>query len=643
MAGRILKEDVEALRQHANIVTVVEDYTKLRQAGRSFKGLCPFHTERTPSFTVTPEGNFFHCFGCGASGDIYDFLIRIEGLEFPEAVEHLARRAGFTLRYEQMTARQRRSVGERSRLIEVTALASAELTQLLLSDQGAPARDYLRSRGFGRDDVDRFDLGYAPLAPSALADRLTAQGCSVDDLVATGLAVRTDHGRVRDRFRGRLMFPVHDAGGDVIGFGGRVLPNLDYGDFSPPKYLNSPETVLYKKARVLYGLPQARADIVRGGQALICEGYTDVLALHQAGVTTAVATCGTAVGEEHLRLLSRYASKVVVAFDADAAGAKAAERAWEAAGQLATSDDGVELELRVLVLADGTDPADLVGHDGPEGLQVALDRAVPMVPFLISQRLAELDVDSESGRAAALRAAVEIVGREPDADLRRIWARQEISDRIGVAYDFVVRTAARMGFDIDAHEGVAVKATAESGTTDTKRSSPTSVERQPSTTKTSAPAAARSAAARERAALRVALQRPDLLPDEWFELKVDDFTHPTAQAMYQAICDGGGAGVDLASVIAAAPDDQLRAVIRGVALEDDPSLVASRGDEDVPAHVAAERIRRLLAERLGEQARVLREELSRLHALHDADRVRTLQTTLLELEQRRRRLMVVGR
>jgi DNA primase len=335
VAGRIVKDDIETLRQQADIVAVVGDYTTLKRAGRSFKGLCPFHTERTPSFTVTPDGNFYHCFGCQASGDIYDFLMRIEGLAFPEAVEALARRSGFALRYEQLSAREQRAIGERSRLVAVTAAARDFFAAQLYTDEGEVARDYLKTRGFGRRDADTFELGFAPNRWEALSRALTAQGVDPADLVTVGVSVRTDRGGLRDRFRGRLMFPIHDPGGDVIGFGGRILDGLDHGDFDPPKYLNSNETPLYRKSRVLYGIPQARTEIVRAGTVLVCEGYTDVMALHQAGIANAVATCGTAVGVEHLRMIARYAQRVVLAFDGDAAGVKAAERAWEAARELA--------------------------------------------------------------------------------------------------------------------------------------------------------------------------------------------------------------------------------------------------------------------------------------------------------------------
>jgi DNA primase len=618
VAGRILKDDVEALRRQADIVAVVSDYTSLKRAGGSYKGLCPFHTERTPSFTVKPGDNVFHCFGCDASGDLYDFLMRIEGLAFPEAVESLARRTGFTLRYEELSAREREAIGQRSRLVGVMGAAQRFYTRTLLGDEGTVARDYLKQRGFGRGDVDRFDLGFAPNRWEDLARALTAEGYRAEDLVTTGLAVRNDRGGLRDRFRGRLMFPVHDPGGDVIGFGGRILPELDYGDFDPPKYLNSPETPLYKKTRVLYGVPQARADIVRSEQVLICEGYTDVMALHQAGFGNAVATCGTAVGLEHLKMVARYAQRVVLAFDADEAGVKAAERAWEAARELVGSaSGGAALELRVLVLPAGRDPADLVRDVGAEGLQTAVAEATPVVPFVVRHRLASADLTSEAGRTAALRDALEIVGREPDQDLRREWARTEIAERVGVAYDFVAATAARQGLVLDRHEGVATSGARRGGRgTETGQAG----HRDP----------ARVRARREREVLRLAVQAPQLLPDEWFELTEEDFTHATARAILRALVQAGGAGVELAAVLEAAPDDALRATIRGLALEPEPV--------PLDRSAAAWRVRSLLADRLEDEERRLRRRLETLHHRTDRDELVEVLGQLRVLEGRRREL-----
>ncbi|MFA9445975.1 DNA primase [Egicoccus sp. AB-alg6-2] len=619
MAGRILKDDIETLRRQADAVAVVGDYTTLKRAGTRYKGLCPFHNEKTPSFTVAPDGNFFHCFGCDESGDLYDFLMRIEGLEFPEAVEALARRTGFTLRYEEMSTRDRQAVGQRSRLVQVTAAALEFFTRTLYADAGEVARAYLKERGFGREDAQRFDLGFAPNEWERLAQALTRQGFRAEDLIETGLVVRNERGGLRDRFRGRLIFPVHDPGGDVIGFGGRILPGLDYGDFDPPKYLNSPETPLYKKTRVLYGVPQARADIVRTQQVLICEGYTDVMALHQAGFGNAVATCGTAVGVEHLRMVSRYAQKVVFAFDGDEAGVKAAERAWEAARTLGGDGGGADLDLRVLVLEDGRDPADLVRDMGVEGMRDAVAGATPVVPFVLRRRLAGADLGSEAGRTAALHEAIEIVGREPDLDLRREWARTEVAAGIGVAYEFVVRSAKRLGVELDAHEGVAPMGQARQG----RGGSVGGVA-----------SLDRARVRRERDVLRTALQVPQWLPDEWFELAEDDFTHPVARQVFAAVQTAGGAGVELAAVLDAAPDDSLRGKIREIALE----------DEVVPidADVAAWRVRSLLADRLQAEERTLKQRLQTLHHTSDREELMAVLGELRELEARRRALTSVS-
>jgi DNA primase len=621
VAGRIVRDDVETLRRQADIVRVVGDYTTLKRAGRSFKGLCPFHTERTPSFHVTPGENFFHCFGCGASGDLYDFLQRIEGLDFPEAVESLARRVGFTLRYEELSARDKQALGQRTKLVDVTKAALGFFRAQLYGDEGAVARDYLKARGFHREDAERFELGYAPNAWDTLSLTLRDQGVRAEDLIATGMSVKNDRGGLRDRFRGRLIFPIHDPGGDVIGFGGRVLPGLDYGDFEPPKYLNSAETPLYKKTKVLYGVPQARPDIVRAETVLICEGYTDVMALHQAGFGNAVATCGTAVGVDHLRSVARYAERVVFAFDGDAAGVKAAERAWEAAVELAeNAGGGASLELRVLSLPEGQDPADAVREVGADGMRKLVEEALPVVPFVLRHRLADADLTTEGGRTAALREALSILQREPDPDLRREWARTEVAAGIGLAYDFVARSAARQGIELDRHQGVATPA----------------VRRTPDRTGATTSGGARldpMQVRRERDVLRVALQSPELLPDEWYELTPDDLSHPVARAVYETLQAAGGVGVDLAVVVESAADDELRATIRGLAVEEEPV--------PVDAEAAAWRVRTLVAQRVEADARRLREKLQTLHHQRDHDELIEVQRQLASLEQRRRALTTV--
>ncbi len=623
MAGRILKEDIDALRQQADIVAVIGDYTTLRRAGRSFKGLCPFHTERTPSFTCTPEGNFFHCFGCGASGDIYDFLQRVEGMDFPEAVETLARRTGFPLRYEQLSNRERRAIGERSRLLAVSHLARDHFVRRLLGDEGTAAREYLKGRGFGRGEADVFQLGFAPEAWDDLSRALVADGVEPEDLIAIGVSVRNDRGGLRDRFRGRVIFPIHDPGGDVIGFGGRVLPGIDFGDFEPPKYLNSPETPLYHKSRVLYGVPQARSEIVARDQVLICEGYTDVIALHQAGFANAVATCGTAVGVDHLRALARYSRHVVLAFDADRAGIQAAERAWDAVREL-TGAGTTSLELSVLPLPDGRDPADLVRDVGADGLRAAVAGAQPVVPFLIASRLEQADLTNEQGRVAALREALIVLGREADPELRRAWARSEIARPLGLAYDLVAATAARQGIALDVVEGVAT----------TRAPRPSRRDAAP------APDPAVADARLERAVLRVILQEPGILPEAAEQLDAESFHHPSAAAVWRAVLAAGGPGVGPEEVLAAAEDDMVRDLVRGLMLEEDPA--AAGVEVELRRMAATDLVHRMLSRDLVVLEQELRERLAAVDAAGEPQTMLALQRELQELAARRRALRGAG-
>ena len=616
MAGRIRREDIDSLRTQADIAAIVSDHTQLKRAGSRMKGLCPFHSEKTPSFTVDPTKGVWHCFGCSEGGDVYDFLQRIAGLSFTEAVEQLARRTGFTLHYEDLTPGQRRALGERSRLVEINQAALERFRAWLYDEEGEVARDYLKSRGFGREDAERFQLGYAPNAWEALTRELKAAGYGTDELVKVGLAARNDRGGIRDRFRGRLIFPVFDASGDPIGFGGRILPGLDYGNFEPPKYYNSPETPLYRKTQVLYGLSNARTDMAATGEVLICEGYTDVMALHQAGFGNAVATCGTAVGADHFRVLSRYVDRVVLAFDSDAAGVKAAEKAWEQAREVDRAAGGVSgsrggFAVRVLVLPDDADPAEYVQDQGVEALRARVEDATPVVPFLIRSHLSLADVTSETGRATALRDAVGLLGQELDPDLRRAYARSEVADVLGISAEWVHQTARRQGVELDEHQGAAVRPVR---TTDRGRVARVGADR----------------ATRERMLLRVALQRPDWLPDGWFELTTEDFSHPRARAVFAAIETAGGAGVPLEDVLAVATDDQERGLIRGIALEEpDPP--------DTPQGTA-QQVGALLADRVERELVAVREEIGQVNPTTDPDRFRELNRRVFTLEQQRREL-----
>lgn len=617
MPGRILQDDIEQLKQVADLADLVADHTQLKRAGRSLKGRCPLHEERTPSFTVDPGQGVWHCFGCQEGGDIYTFLQRTEGLTFVEAVEHLARRVGYELRYEEMSAGQKRALGERSRLVAANEAAVRFFHDQLLSEAGAPARAYLKQRGFGREEAERFRIGFAPLEWEALTRHLIDERVPPRDILGAGLAVENRRGGLRDRFRGRITFPIEDLSGDVIGFGGRVVPGLDYGDHDPPKYLNTAETPIYHKHRVLYGITAARPEIVRSGEALVTEGYTDVIALHQAGIGSAVATCGTAVGEDHLELLSRYADRVVLAFDSDEAGGRAAERAWELA-------EGRDLEVRVLVMPTGLDPADVVAQDGPEAMRTLLDEAEPVVRFVLRRAVAGHPTTPE-GRSAAVEAAGRVLTSLDDPVLREQYTRW-VADEVGVGLRVATEVVGRLA--ASSEQPAASGPTAPGATT---RNGPVPASTSPDG-ETARDLSAR--ARLEREVLRVALQRPDLLPDTWYEVTVDDLSHPRAKAVFTTMERAGGAGVDLAAVLEAAPDDETRAVIRSIALED-PEM---EPDGDLVAVLVG----RVLLHRIERDIARRKAEIERMNPTTDPDGYRERFEGLIALEARRRDLRALA-
>ena len=616
MAGRINREDIDRLRETADALAVVGDHVTLKRAGKNWKGLCPFHTEKTPSFNVMPDEGRWYCYGCSEGGDLIDFLRRVDGLDFVEAVEALARRTGITLRYEELSARQRKALGEQANMLEVNRAAMTWFQQQLLSETGTVARQYLKDRGFGKQDAERFHLGFAPDEWDGLARHLTEQeGFDRQDVLGVRLAKPNSRGGLMDTFRGRLIFPVLDVRGDPIGFGGRVLPALDYGDFTPPKYLNSPEYRLYQKTRVLYGMHEARSAIASQQEVVICEGYTDVMALHQAGFGNAVATCGTAVGPDHFRLLAPRVDRIVLAFDADEAGQKAARRAFEAAREVA--DDGAaRFQLRVLVLPDGSDPADMVRNEGVEAVRAAVAEAPDVVPFLVRGVVSAIDPSDEEARVAALREAIELLGLEPDLDRRRVWARTEVAPGLGLSLEFVARSAQRQGVELDQHTGVA----REVATTQRGRIAPADVNR--------------ARASRERTVLRFAMQSPEDLPEEWYELAADDFTHPSARAVFQTMQAAGGAGTTLTAMLDVTDDDEVQRLLQELAVEES-AVPHSRVS-------IAEQVRHVLAERIDEHVRALTHELARLNDDTSGDRTVEIMREMQQLEERRRRLRQGG-
>ena len=437
VAGLIRREDIEAVRERARLEDVVGEHVTLKNAGvGSLKGLCPFHDERTPSFHVRPQLGYWHCFGCGEGGDVITFIEKINHLGFAEAVEYLADRTGVQLRYEEGGA-VRRGVepGTRQRLMDANRLAEAWFREQLATPEAQPGRDFLTARGFDRHAAAHFGVGYAPAGWDHLTRYLRSAGYTEAELVDSGLCSRggQDGRRVYDRFRGRLIWPIRDVTGATVGFGARKLSEEDQG----PKYLNTPETPVFHKSQVLYGLDLAKREVARSHRIVVVEGYTDVMAAHLSGVTTAVATCGTAFGADHVRVVRRLlgdvddpaagvvtgqgrearGGEVIFTFDGDAAGQKAALRAYAEDQRFAT-------QTFVAVDPGGLDPCDLRMKEGDTGIPRLLSRRVPLFEFVIRTSLSHLDLDTSEGRVRGLRSAAPVVAGIRDRALKREYTRR---------------------------------------------------------------------------------------------------------------------------------------------------------------------------------------------------------------------------
>ncbi len=418
VAGRIRDEDIATVRERSAIDEVVGDYLQLRSAGGgSLKGLCPFHDEKTPSFNVTPSRGLYYCFSCAQGGDVISFVQKVDGLSFAEAVERLAARAGIELRYEQGGHVPGQEQGLRRRLIAAHKAAADFYSERLRSADAVAGREFLASRGFDLEQAEQFGVGYAPDAWEALTGHLRGRGFTDAELLTGGLAREGRRGPV-DRFRGRLIWPIRDLTGDVIAFGARKLAADDDG----PKYLNTPETSLFKKSSVLYGADLAKREIAQRRQAVIVEGYTDVMACHLAGVPTAVATSGTSFGDGHIRILRRllmdaseFRGEVIFTFDGDAAGQRAALRAFG-------MEDKFVTQTFVTVQPDGLDPCDLRLARGDAAVRDLIARRVPLFEFAIRSEVTQFDLDTIEGRLAALDAAAPIVARIKDEGLRKRYA-----------------------------------------------------------------------------------------------------------------------------------------------------------------------------------------------------------------------------
>jgi DNA primase len=418
MAGKIRARDIEEVKTRVNIADVIGEYVSLRPASAgSLKGLCPFHDEKSPSFNVRPAQGFYHCFGCGEGGDVYKFIQQLDQLSFTEAVEKLAARIGFELSYEEGGASPEQ--GQKSRVLEANNAAAEFYQEQLMTDAAIPGREFLKGRGFDKAAAEQFGIGFAPKGWNGLFDHLTKKGFTVEELVAAGLVTKSDRGAY-DKFRGRLIWPIRDTTGQVIGFGARKLFDDDQG----PKYLNTSDTLVYHKSQVLYGIDLAKKDISKQQRVVVVEGYTDVMACHLAGVTTAVATCGTAFGDDHIRIINRMLSadkdipaEVIFTFDPDAAGQKAAMRAFADSAKFTA-------QTFVAVGPDGLDPCDLRTAKGDEAVRAMIEVKKPLFEFAIKQKLAKFDLSTIEGRVAAARAAAPVVAGIQDPAMRPAYTRE---------------------------------------------------------------------------------------------------------------------------------------------------------------------------------------------------------------------------
>ena len=513
MSGRIRDEDIAYIRDRSPIDEVVGDYVQLKSAGGGAKkGLCPFHDEKSPSFTVTPSKGFFHCFGCQTGGDVIAFLMKIDHLTFTETIERLADRLGYTLRYEEGGSNAPTfSAGARSRLIAANTEAAKFYQEQLNAPAAAHGRDLLTKRGFDKAACMQFGVGFAPDEWDGLTKHLRAMDYTIDELETAGLSKMGQRGPI-DRFRNRLTWPIRDISGDVVGFGARKLASdeVDQG----PKYLNTPETPIYKKSQVLYGLDVAKKEIAKKRQAVIVEGYTDVMAAQLAGITTAVATCGTAFGADHIRILRRllmdddaFRGEVIFTFDGDAAGQKAALRAF-------SEDQKFVTQTFVAVEPDGLDPCDLRQQKGDLALRDLIARRVPLFEFAIRSELAHHKLDAAEGRVNALNAAAPLVAQIRDKSLRPEYTRL-LAGWLGLEVEIV---SAAVSQGVKSHP---------------RTQEPTAVAGEESNWRPD-PHDARLIL--EREVLKSRLQEPALFIESlWSDIEADAFTHPAYREMRKTI------------------------------------------------------------------------------------------------------------
>jgi DNA primase len=633
MAGRIRDEDVALVRERSAVEEVIGEYLQLRPGGAdSFKSLCPFHDEKTPSFNVTPSRGLWYCFSCSEGGDVIKFVQKIDNLGFAEAIERLASRAGIELRYEQGGRVPGQEQSQRRRLIEAHRAAAEFYADQLDTAAAVAARSFLSSRGFEMTDARHFRVGYAPAEWDALTRHLRGRGFTDAELLAGGLASQARRGLI-DKFRGRLIWPIADLSGDVIAFGARKLAADDDG----PKYLNTPETILFKKSSVLYGADLAKRDIAQRRQAVLVEGYTDVMACHLSGIGTAVATSGTSFGDGHIAILrrllmddSQFRGEVIFTFDGDAAGQRAALRAFSMEEKFVT-------QTFVAVQPDGLDPCDLRLKQGEAAVRDLIAQRVPLFEFAIRSAIAAHNLDTAEGRLAALDAAAPIVGRIKDRGLRQLYA-VNLDRWLGMMDEQFVL------------ERVRVPAAAPAGRNGQSGGSNAGGRNGHGSAPDARPAATPNSYDSddpvvnvERQALKLAVQRPALCGPAFDELETVTFTVPAHAAVRDLIAACGGVSSARSSrewaeqLRAAAPNDNARGFITRLAVEsiEAPGLAAEPDARYAEAVLA--RVEELAVSR--DIARV-KSRLQRLSPVTEQTEYNRMFGDLVALEQRRKVLSI---
>jgi DNA primase len=644
VAGRIRDDDIALVRERARIDEVVSDHVTLRPAGGgSLKGLCPFHDEKSPSFHVTPARGFYHCFGCQEGGDVLTFVQKVEAVGFTEAVERLAGRYGVQLRYvDDDSTAPRRDPGQRTRLLEANRIAAHFYSDQLDGPEAAAGREFLQSRGFDRDAAASFGVGFAPRTGESLLSHLRASGVRDDDAVTAGLVARSSRGAY-DRFRGRLVWPITELSGEVVGFGARRLFD---DDSIEAKYLNTPETPVYKKSSLLYGVDRARKEIARTSQAVVVEGYTDVMACHLAGVPTAVATCGTAFGDEHGRILRRllldhdeFRGEVIFTFDGDAAGQRAALRAFAGDQQFAG-------QTYVAIEPGGRDPCDLRLAEGDAAVRELIARRVPLYRFVLRSVVSRFDLDRADSRIDAVREASGLVASVRDKSKVEAFVR-ELAGMVGADIDEVraeVRRAvkrppstsgARRGNGPDRLENAGPVDPRDAGEDPRVAGPPGAVGHPEAVANRRArelPDPRERRFSIERDVLKLALQHPRMTAEHVGDLEPADFTHPYYQQIFAAITDGGGPAQVTADDVAAAVTEECRSTVSALSVE--PLQMTAEPDSRlVSAYMV--RLRELTALRRINQ---VKGRLQRLNPVNETQEYNRLFGELVALESHRRSL-----